>query len=92
MNVSVVWTLVDSALEFSYFISTVVYEYFHDGECLPQPSEPECNESSCPEEEKPICAHADGSSGEPRTFFNECYLKVYNAFNPDARECDTHVS
>ncbi|XP_037026886.1 uncharacterized protein LOC119067825 isoform X3 [Bradysia coprophila] len=60
------------------------YEYFHDGECLTTPApEPECVETACPDDNNKICGLPDGFCGEPKTFVNDCYMKVYNTFNSD---------
>lgn len=68
------------------------YKYFHDGECLTTPApKPKCVETVCPDEKSPICGLPDGFCGEPKTFANECYRKVYNAFNPNERKYCVHV-
>ncbi|KAJ6640267.1 Ovoinhibitor [Pseudolycoriella hygida] len=59
------------------------YEYFHDGECIEQPSKPDCGVIDCPQIEKLICATAVGFAEQPRTFLNKCLLEVHNCFNPD---------
>ncbi|KAG4072906.1 hypothetical protein HA402_006586 [Bradysia odoriphaga] len=60
------------------------YEYFHDGECLTTPApEPECVETACPNDDNKICGLPNGFCGEPKTFANDCYMKVYNTINSE---------
>lgn len=73
-------------------ITPLEYENFHNGECLTTPApEPECDEAACPNDDSPICGLPDGFCGEPKTFANECYMKVYNGFNPNEREYQIHI-
>lgn len=60
-----------------------------DSSCKPvcSPAPDDCGVIDCPQENSAICGlPINGICGEPKTFYNECYLKVYNCFNPNQRQ------